>query len=275
MARTPPPISLKAFLMAPVLAILAAPSHAQDTAEDPRSFVVVGVAGLPEFETADDLQVVPLVVSNFNAFGARVELEGIQAINIDVVLHPFWRAGPAIGAALPRGEDDLEIDGVALNGVPEVDFSVELGGFIGFETPFGPLPEGRLSGEIAVRHDVAGGHDGLTARADLDYFFAVSRQVRFQLGVNATLADDDYFDSFFSVTPDAALASGLMEFDAEGGLKDVGVEANMIFSFSPKYGVFVRGAYNRLLRDAEDSPIVSLAGDADQVFVGGGLFFSF
>lgn len=247
-------------------------AFAQQDRDQPRSFVVGGVAALPEFDGSDSMRIVPLAIANFNAFGARVEVEGIQGINVDVIPHPVWRAGPAFGAALPRNDSaDNEI--IAL--LPDVDLSVEVGGFVGFETPVGGLPEGRVSGEVAVRQDIAGGHEGLVMKADLDYFFAATNRLRFSVGANATYAGQDYYDSFFTVTPEASLASGLAPFEADSGLKDVGVEANMILSFSPQYALFVRGAYNRLLDDAADSPVVDVAGDANQVFVGGGLFYSF
>ncbi len=253
-------------------AVIPGTALAQEARSQPPSFIVGGVAALPEFEGSDAFRVVPLVVSNFNLLGARVEAEGIQGINVDVIPHPVWRAGPSLGAALPR---DDNADDPRIQLLPEVSFSVEAGGFVGFETAVGGLPEGRVSGEIAVRHDVAGGHQGLIVKADLDYFFAATDRLRFSVGTNATYANQDFFDSFFTVTPEASLASGLAAFEADAGLKDVGVEANMILSFSPRYAVFVRGAYNRLLDDAADSPVVDVAGDANQVFIGGGLFYSF
>ncbi len=251
---------------------LATAAHAQDAPNAPPSFVVGGVAALPEFEGSEDVQIVPLVAANFNAFGARVEVEGIQGVTVDLVRHPIWRAGPAFGAALPRN-DDATNDTIAL--LPEVGFSAEVGGFVGFETPVAGLPEGRVSGDVSVRQDVAGGHEGLVVRTDLDYFFAVNRVLRFSVGANATYADQNYYDSFFTVTPEASVASGLAAFEAESGLKDVGAEGVMILSFHPRYAVFFRGAYNRLLADAADSPIVDVAGDPNQIFLGGGLFYSF
>ncbi|MEM6852602.1 MAG: MipA/OmpV family protein [Pseudomonadota bacterium] len=247
-------------------------AEAQSASQPGGNFIVGGVAALPEFEGSGDFRVVPLVIANFNAFGARIEVEGIQSITVDVVPHPVWRAGPAFGAWLPRN-DNADDPRVAL--LPEVDFAVEVGGFVGFETPFGPLDEGRLSGDVSVRHDVASAHEGLVVKADLDYFFAASRRLRFLVGANATYANGDYFDSYFTVTDDVAAVSGLAAFDADPGLKDVGVEASAILSFSPKYALFVRSAYNRLLSDAADSPIVEDIGSENQVFVGGGLFYAF
>ena len=60
-----------------------------------------------------------------------------------------------------------------------------------------------------------------------------------------------------------------------GVLKDLTAEAYSILSFSERLGVFSRVAYTRLLGAAADSPIVDVEGDADQWFVGVGMFVRF
>lgn len=266
---------LRVLLTACCIAACSSPTHAlaeEPEAGRPGNFLVGGIASIPEFEGSGDSLLVPLIIGNVTVFGARTEIEGIRSINVDLVKDSFWRAGPSFSAQLPRN-DSADNPAVAL--LPEVGFAVEAGGFVGFETPFSDLAEGRLSGEIAVRADVAGAHNGSILTADLDYFFAVHRQLRFLVGVNATFADGDYFDSYFSVDEETARRAGLRAFDAGPGLKDIGLEASAIVSFSPKYAIFLRGAYNRLLGDAADSPIVADIGSEHQVFIGAGLFVAF
>lgn len=238
----------------------------------PGNFLVGGIASIPEFEGSGDNMLVPLIIGNVTILGARTEIEGIRSINVDLVEDSFWRAGPSFSAQLPRN-DSADNPAVAL--LPEVGVAFEAGGFVGFERPFGNLKEGRLSGEIALRTDVAGAHDGTFMTADLDYFFAVNRQLRFLVGANATFADGNFFDSYFGIDEETANRAGLRAFDAEPGLKDIGFEASAIISFSPTYAIFLRGAYNRLLGDAADSPIVVNIGSEDQVFIGAGLFVGF
>lgn len=74
---------------------------------------------------------------------------------------------------------------------------------------------------------------------------------------------------------DGAPASGLPTFRARGGARDVGGELYGILSFHEHFALFGRFAYNRLIGDAERSPIVRVAGSRDQVFVGGGIFWLF
>lgn len=87
--------------------------------------------------------------------------------------------------------------------------------------------------------------------------------------------DDDYADSRFGVSSQEALTTGLAAYDPSGGLKEASLSVRSIMSFSPRYGIFTRLAYTRLLGDAADSPIVDQAGSIDQAFAGAGLFVSF
>ncbi|MEM9057655.1 MAG: MipA/OmpV family protein, partial [Pseudomonadota bacterium] len=75
--------------------------------------------------------------------------------------------------------------------------------------------------------------------------------------------------------PADALRADLPVYDAGGGLRDIGVDAYSIVSFSERSGVFLRAAFNRLLGDFADSPIVDPEGSANQWFAGVGYFRRF
>lgn len=268
----PKPLCL-ALAGALVLAGGTAPLMAQDQDEDDGGFVVIGAASLPEFEGADDQQIVPFAVTRFNAFGIGVEVEGLQGRFNILGDDTIWRAGPAFSLSPPRDADDPRL--FALGDRGEVDFAVEVGGYVGFETPFGGLKEGTLSGHIFARHDVLGAHNGWLVTPEIEYFFAVNRMFRVGATANLTWASNDYMDSYFGVTAEGAGASGLAEFNPGSGIKDVGAALYSIFSFSEQWGVFSRVAYNRLLGDAADSSIVTDIGDKNQLFYGAGIFYRF
>lgn len=233
-------------------------------------YFVAGGASLPEYEGADDGRIVPFLVGRGDVFSVDVELEGLRA-RADLLDHSFWRAGPALGVVLPRNESFVDEPTFAL--IEEIDVALELGAFIGFEQSLGRTPEDRLSGAVAVRQDVLGAHNGFVVTPEIEYFFKVNRMLRVGVGANATWANGDYQDAYFSVDASDAAASGLAAFQADAGLKDVGVELYNILSFSEKWGVFSRFAYNRLLGDAADSPLVAVVGSEDQIFYGAGVFY--
>jgi len=250
----------------------ASAEKAKTTPDNSQSFVVFGAATLPEFEGADGFRPVPLIVSRLTAFGADIELEGLEA-RANFLSHPFWRAGPALGVILPR--NDSFIDDPAVAQLPGISTALELGAYVGFRTPFGSLSEGTLSGSVTARHDVLGAHSGLTVDTEIEYFFAANRILRFGIGAHASFATTDYFDTYFSIDEANAFTAGVAPFTAEGGARDVSIEMFSILSFSPRWGIFSRVAYNRLLSDAADSPIVAEFGSPNQVFAGAGIFWSF
>ncbi len=80
-------------------------------------------------------------------------------------------------------------------------------------------------------------------------------------------------DEFFSIDADNAARSGLRQFEADAGIKDVGFRAFLTYSFSERWSATGVGIYQRLLNDAADSPVTDDEGDPNQFF--GGVLVSF
>ena len=264
---------LTGIAMVVMLQVHTIQALAADTlsSQESRGFAVMGVGALPEFEGAKNFRIVPFGVAQFSAKGIGFELDGLQ-LRSDFLKDTFWRAGPLVNFVVPRSNS---VEEAAVSALPSVDLAIEFGGYIGFKTPFGGLNEGTLSGFISARQDVSGSHDGLLITADVEYFFAINRMLRIGIGANATYTNDSYMETYFSVNNQGSAVSGLAQFEAGSGVKDVGVEIYSILSFNPRWGFFSRVAFNRLLQDAAKSPIVQNAGTRDQLFFGGGVFYRF
>ena len=80
--------------------------------------------------------------------------------------------------------------------------------------------------------------------------------------------------TFFSVDARDAAASGLAQYDADGGLKDVWVQPMFVFLFSKKWHLGFGFRYKLLLGDAADSPVVDVQGSKNQFLAGLGLIYS-
>ena len=91
--------------------------------------------------------------------------------------------------------------------------------------------------------------------------------------LSTTFANDDYMDSYFSVG--AASASGLTAFSATQGFKDVGVSLFANYKINDTLSASVVGGYRQLIGDAAESPIVSIEGDPNQLFVSFGISYTF
>jgi outer membrane scaffolding protein for murein synthesis (MipA/OmpV family) len=72
-------------------------------------------------------------------------------------------------------------------------------------------------------------------------------------------------DSFFGIDGAQSAASGLEPFEAEAGLKDVGLSLRLNYGLTERWSILASGEYRRLLGDAADSPIVADEGSADQL----------
>ena len=81
--------------------------------------------------------------------------------------------------------------------------------------------------------------------------------------------------SYFSVDAANAAASGLDQFNANEGFKDVSFGGAVNYRFLERWSVAFLGTYARLLNDAKDSPIVDDAGDANQFFGGALINYQF
>ena len=188
-----------------------------------------------------------------------------------------FELGPVIRLRNDRA-DQIEDEVVKLAG--ELDRAVEIGasGGVSFAGLLNPYDS--LSANTDIRWDVAGAHDGMVVEPGIAYFTPVSRGAAVSLGVSAAFVDDDYADYYYSVTPAQSAASGLPQFQAEGGLESVG--ANLLVALdldgnlaNGGFGLFAMGGYSRLFGDAKDTPYTSLRGSADQFFGGVGFGYTF
>lgn len=233
-------------------------------------YLTVGVSATPEYEGSPDQQIIPFVAGRYDFGDRSVALEGLT-VRADLLSSPDWEAGPAASYTFGR---DKDVDTV-VRFLPEIDGAVEAGGYVAYnwlpETPDGT--SARLS--LQAVQDISDAHDGWI----LTSAFGVSRPLsdRFQIGaeISASIVSDDYAETYFSVDPAGALATGLAPYSAEGGLKDIGLSLSSAWAATETWSLTGYTGYKRLLGDAADSPIVADAGDENQFTVGVGIGRSF
>lgn len=254
-----------------IVSLLTLAAAASARAEDNQNFVAAGVGATPEYEGSSAQQVIPFVSARVN-FGERyVSLDGLTA---RANLSPFKGAefGPVIGYRFGR---DSDVDNALVALLPQVDDAYEAGAFAAFQS--GPLFARGDSIKLSVEalHDVSGTHNSWTVTPALGYAAPVSERLRANVELSATIAGGEYADTYFSISAPAAAASGLGAFDAAGGVKDVGASFQWTYAVSRNWSITGFTSYRRLIGDTADSPIVSEAGDENQVTVGLGIGRSF
>ena len=230
--------------------------------------ISAGVGFSPDYEGSSDYDAVPLLFGNVDAFGLRLDIEGLGA-RLNFRPDRSFQFGPTF--SYRPGREDVSND--VIDRLADIDDAYEAGGFIRyhFTELFGSRDEFSLSAEVLA--DLGSGHEGWTANVGAGYGTALGDDWRVGVDTGFTWASDDYMQTYFGVDTANAVRSGLPVFDAEAGIKDVGVGTTLTYIFSERWSVSARASYTRLLGDAADSPIVEIEGSPDQFF--GGLALSF
>ena len=128
-----------------------------------------------------------------------------------------------------------------------------------------------LTGSGAVRY-AFGGADGFVGDIGANLIARPTERLVLKAGPTASFASSDYMDSYFGVSARESAASGfrLGAYDPDGGFKSVGVAASARYEIFTDWFINADAKYDRLVGDAEDSPLVQ-AGDENQYFFGLGV----
>lgn len=232
-------------------------SGATDTAveffndSDWRGLIGGGAGITPEFIGSDDyeLSAIPLFDIEWRgAYFAGTE----RGLGLNFIRRNNLKFGPRF--TFDRGRDSS--DSTFLNGLPDVDPSIEFGVFL--ETLSGPW---RFKGDL--RQGITDGHEGFVASVDLAIGGRLNDRANLVIGGVAHYAGEDYMKAYFDVT---VAGAGRNTFSVDGGsFSDIGAYGTLVYNFSDR--VFVsttlRGAL--LLGDAADSSISQSDG---QYFLG-------
>lgn len=156
-----------------------------------------------------------------------------------------------------------------LVGLRDVPWTIEAGAFV----EFWPI-EDRFRTRVEIRQGFHG-HHGVVADLSADW---VEKFGAFTLsgGPRLSLGDGAFMSRNFSVSAGESAANGwVAPFKAKGGVKSAGVGAALDYQWSPAWTTMVFAKYERLLGDADRSPIVRVLGQRDQVTFGVGATYSF
>lgn len=159
-------------------------------------------------------------------------------------------------------------DSPDLIGTTEVDWAFELGVGVGYRYDW-------IRGFFELRQGF-NGHTGQVAELGLDFIANPTDRLEFRFGPRATWGSNNYMDTYFGVTPAEAASPGsiLNPFNAQSGLKTVGVAAIASYALSEVTTLHFRGTWDRFTGDAKDSPIVQ-AGKENQYSLGAGITYRF
>lgn len=147
-----------------------------------------------------------------------------------------------------RTSDDDE----ELAGLEDIDAAFELGGGLSFARPWYEA--------FAVARYGIGGSNALVGELGMDFIARPSDRLSLRAGPRVFVGSDDFAATYFGVTEEEAAASvsagtAFTTYDATGGVLSSGIELGAGYRLTDAWGVDASVNFQRLLGDAEDSPI--------------------
>jgi outer membrane protein len=173
-----------------------------------------------------------------------------------------FELGPAFRLSQSRKDKDV---GEPLG---KVSRGVEVGGFVNFY----PVKSIRIRGEL---RKAFGGHKGLAGFVGADQIWRDGDKYVVSIGPRLYYGSSRYERAYFGVTPEAALATGLPEYNPGGGFNAVGATAGMQYAIGKNWGLFGYARYKRFTGDSKRSPIIQEFGSPNQFSVGIGVSRTF
>jgi len=223
-----------------------------------------GIGLAPDYEGSSDYKMVPIPAASARFDnGMYIQLLGLN-LRANVIPSKMWRLGPVYNYRSKRS--DVENDPV--DRMKNISDANELGIFGGFEWNGWFL-------FLDILEDVGNAYDGWYATLKGGYNWVIDEAWMLTLGAHTTYANDDYMETYFGVSAADAAASGLDQYNADGGMKDVGIDLGLNWNFASSWALRGMASISQLVGDADDgSPVVD-EGSETQVFTGAMVMFKF
>ena len=236
-----------------------------------RNYVALAAGFVPDYLGSNDYTIggAPAGLIKFGSSERFARLI-VTELSVNVLDSRNWRLGPVLNYRLARDDVDDSVVGQ----MRDIDGTVEAGVFGGWTWIGDDDPRHRFSASAEVLHDVEDTHEGYLISASARYFQPVTLPLTLSIGATVTYGSSDYMQTYFGIDSDNAARSGLSQFNADSGLRDVRIPLMAIYSLSSNWHLAGGLIYSRLLSDASDSPIVDDRGSSNQLFAGLGVAYA-
>lgn len=245
----------------------------------------LGVGMVPSYAGSDDYIAFPLPLIVGRVGGVGISPNGPGFV-LDVN-SPKPSFGPRKGARVAfgpafrfRNDRNNRIRDEVVARAGKLDAALEVGGNVAVNIPNVLKTFDQLGFGVQARWDVLRAHGGMIVEPQISYRAPVGRSFALQVQASAEFVDDSFAEYYFTVNPAQALATGLPQFRADGGLNRVGTVAILTWDLDGKplnggWALTGVGGMSRLLGDSADTPFTSQRGDANQFILGLGLAYTF
>ncbi len=263
-------------IAATMMVILPAGLWAQESAGDTFaghdvSFTISGgVVSAPSFLGSGETAV--YAFPNISvAIGDRLNISLLDGVSYDVYKGGYLTAGAVLTYDVGRedspSDHELQLSTVAeseIAGLGDIEETAEIGGYITYAN-------GNFQAKLAVRKGIDGGHDGVVGDVDVTYNAPVAlfgKQSVISFGPTVSFSDDSYASTFFDVSAAQSAASGISEYDADGGVMLYGLHASAYVPLNQNVALVGFAAFDQLTGDVGDSSIVQERGSDERTTAG-------
>lgn len=238
-------------------ACISSSSNAQSL----HGFTSIGAFINSDYEGSDDYEVNPAIVARLQYKNYYIQTVGLGAI-LNLSSHPSFEYGPAINYRMGR-DDDVDSNAVSL--MTEIDGAIEAGAFLKAHLARNVfLSSDQLSFEVKALFDVSSTHDGMELTFGPSYDIKFSDKLLLSNSLRVTYNNDDYMQTYFGITTQDSLQSGLASFEAGSGIKSLGVSSLLHYQLKRDWSLMAMVSYEKLFSDAKDSPLTELEGSDNQ-----------
>ena len=251
-------------LIVGLVSAIAGVAIAEEPRPDAPTIVLgLGIGALPDYEGSKDYRPIPIVHASYRD-GWFYAVFDTTTLKVNLLPTPGLDAGPMARYRIGRGS----VDNDAVDALRNFDDGFEVGGFLRYTVTNAADRRYRFGAEFDVATDLNSGHDGSIATLSAFYGHPWGRFASLTMTLFASYADDDYMDAYYGIDAADSARSGLDQFTADAGFKEIGINLRLVHDFTPNWGGELRIRLSRLMGDAADSPIVADEGRETQVFFG-------
>ncbi|WP_077038110.1 MipA/OmpV family protein [Pelomonas sp. KK5] len=180
--------------------------------------------------------------SGLLGFGSEVRGDGASA---DLIEGSRLRLGVALRVDNGRSSGDAS----TTRGLPDVRRTVRGRVYAGYAL----TPDWLVS--TSLSQDLLGRHGGMAGGVDLGWRLRQSRHLEWTAGGGVSFGNAAYLRSYFGVTPEGSVATGLPAYEPGSGLRDVHAGMGWTWQLAPSWIAFGSASVSQLLGPAADSPL--------------------
>ena len=216
-----------------------------------------GIGVKPDYEGSSDYEFVPLPAGSARfGNGMYIQLLGLN-LRANVIPSNMWRLGPVYNYRQERSD----VENNRVDDMKNISDANELGIFGWFEW-------NNWFVFLDILGDTGNAYNGWYATLKGGYNYVISKAWMLSMGAHTTYADDDYMQTYFGVSAADSARSGLKRYNADSGMKDVGIDLGLNWNFASSWDLRGIASISQLIGDADDSSPVVNEGSETQ-FMGG------